>query len=56
MTGIVNGYYLETGYGFNVETSTVVEIKGVDEFGRIIFGACVFRGHWNECKEYAMTH
>lgn len=56
MSTIINGYYIETGYGFNPSTSTVVEIKSVDKFGRCIFGACVYRGEWDDCKEYARTH
>lgn len=56
MSTIINDYYIESGYGFNLATSTVCEIKGVDEFGRIIFGECVFIGEWAECEEYARTH
>lgn len=56
MSTRVNGYYIETGYGFNVERSTVNKIEGVDEFGRIIMGAMVFRGEWDDCIEYAKTH
>ena len=56
MSTIINGYYIETGYGFNTATSTVLKIDGVDEYGRIIFGGCVFSGEWEDCKEYARTH
>lgn len=56
MSTIINGYYIETGYGFNTATSTVLKIDGVDEYGRIVFGGCVFIGEWEDCKEYARTH
>ena len=56
MSTIINGYYIETGYGFNTATSTCVEITGVDEFGRCIFGSCVYMGEYEDCKEYARTH
>ena len=56
MSTVINGYYIETGYGFNTATSTVTEIKGVDKYGRITFGSCVFTGNWDDCESYAMTH
>lgn len=56
MSTIINGYYIETGYGFDTATSTVVEIIDVDQFGRLVCGACVFIGEWEDCKEYARTH
>ena len=56
MTTTINGYYIETGYNFDTRTSTVTEIKGADKYGRIVFGACVYIGNWNDCEEYARTH
>lgn len=56
MSTIINNYYIETGYGFNTATSTVISIEGVDKFGRLILGECVFIGEWDDCKEYARIH
>lgn len=56
MNGVVNGYYLETGYGFDVNNSTVTTIDHINEFNQIICGEMVFRGTWNECVKYANTH
>lgn len=56
MSAVINGYYLETGYGFNPSKSTVNRIDGVDEYGRIEMGEMVFRGEWEECVRYAETH
>lgn len=56
MNGIINNYYIETGFGFDIYKSTVTEIIGYDKFDRLIMGDCVFIGHWNDCKEYAKTH
>ena len=56
MSTIINGYYIETGYGFDINHSTVTEVKGSDKYNRIKFGECVFQGTWSECEEYARTH
>ena len=56
MYDIINGFYLETGYGFNPHTSTVTEIKKIDEFSRLVMGAMVYRGEWEDCIKYAKTH
>lgn len=44
--------YVETGYGFNPNNSTVNEVKGIDSYNRLIMGAMVFRGTWKECMEF----
>lgn len=44
--------YVETGYGFNPNNSTVNEVKGIDSYNRLIMGAMVFRGTWEECMEF----
>ena len=56
MSTTINGYYIETGYGFDMKHSTVTEVKGSDKFNRLLLGAVVFQGTWNECEEYARTH
>lgn len=45
-------YLIETGYGFNVERSSVTEYDGVDRFGRFCNGRCVFIGTWDECLSF----
>lgn len=56
MYKIINNFYIETGYDFNLAKSTVTTIVEVDAFGRCVFGECVFMGDWNDCIEYANTH
>lgn len=56
MYKIINNFYIETGYGFNLATSTVTTIVEVDAYGRCVFGKCVFMGDWNDCIKYANTH
>lgn len=56
MNGIVNGFYLETGYGFDPHNSTVTEIKSINKYGMCVMGAMVFRGEWKDCVKYAETH
>ena len=56
MSKFVGNYYLETGHNFDINIATVTEVIGIDEFGRLIFGACVFCGTWSECHRYAKSH
>lgn len=56
MSEFIGNYYLETGYGFAINKATVTEVIGVDKFGRVIFGKCVFCGTWSECQRYANSH
>lgn len=53
MNEIIGRYYIETGYGFDINNATITEIKGKDKFGRTIMGECIFGGTWNECIEQA---
>ena len=44
--------YVETGYGFNLNNSTVNKVNRIDPYGRLIMDAIVFRGTWKECMEF----
>lgn len=52
MSTWIDNYYIETGYGFNPNTSTVIRYE-FDENGRPTNGKCVFRGKWEDCINYA---
>ena len=51
MSEWIGNCYLETGYGFNPDTSTVIQYEFED--GRAVNGKCVFRGKWEDCVKYA---
>lgn len=56
MKSWIGNFFVETGYGFDINNSTVTEYTGRDEFGRAIRGSVVFSGTWSECIAFAESH
>ena len=56
MNDIINGFYIETGYGFSTEKSNVYSIGYVDEYGRLMDMKHAFSGTWDECIKFAFAN
>lgn len=54
MFDIINGYAIE--YRCCDDFAEVRKIGYIDKFGRLMDCVFVFRGTWEECKEYAENH
>lgn len=54
MHEIINGYSID--YIVGGDFAEVRKIGHIDKFGRLMDCVFVFRGTWEECKEYALTH
>ena len=54
MFKIINGYVIE--YRCGDDFAEVRKIGYIDEFKRLMDCVFVFRGTWEECEEYALTH
>lgn len=54
MFDIINGYAIS--YRIGAEEAEARKIGYIDQFGMLRDCVLVFRGTWDECKEYALNH